>query len=68
VIAWGGEPSVQPFLPLNALRRDAFKVAYDWDGPRLRAMQRFDNRHLWRAIPLRASRQPRRAAPLFAQL
>lgn len=23
VIAWGGEPSVQPLLPLNALRRDA---------------------------------------------
>lgn len=28
VIAWGGEPSVQPLLPLNALRRDAYKVAY----------------------------------------
>jgi hypothetical protein len=68
VIAWGGEPYVQPFLPLNALRRDAYKVAYDWDVPRLRAMQRFYNRHVWRAIPLRAYRQPRRAAPLFAHL
>lgn len=68
VIAWGGEPYVQPFLPLNALRRDAYKMAYDWDVPRLRAMQRFYNRHLWRAIPLRAYRQPRGAAPLFAHL
>jgi pyruvate-formate lyase-activating enzyme len=68
VIAWGGEPYVQPLLPLNALRRDAYKIAYDWDGPRLRAMQRFYNRHVWRAIPLRAYRQPRSAAPLFAHL
>jgi pyruvate-formate lyase-activating enzyme len=68
VIAWGGEPYVQPLLPLNALRRGAYKVAYDWDVPRLRAMQRYYNRHLWRAIPLRAYRQPRSAAPLFAQL
>ena len=68
VIAWGGEPYVQPLLPLNALRRDAYKIAYDWDGPRLRAMQRYYNRHVWRTIPLRAYRQPRSAAPLFAQL
>ena len=68
VIAWGGEPYVQPFLPLNALRRDAYKVAYDWDVPRLRAMQRFYNRHVWRTIPLPAYRQPRSAAPLFAHL
>jgi hypothetical protein len=68
VIAWGGEPYVQPLLPLNALRRDAYKVAYDWDVARLRAMQRYYNRHVWRAIPLRAYRQPRSAAPLFAQL
>jgi hypothetical protein len=52
VIAWGGEPYVQPLMPLNALARDHLKVAYDWDGPKLKAMQRYYNRHLWRRLPI----------------
>lgn len=48
VIEWGGEPYVQPLMPLNALSRQDIKVAYDWTADRLRAFQRYYNRHLWR--------------------
>ena len=51
VIEWGGEPYVQPLLPLNALRRHDFKVAHDWTERKLRDMQRYYNRHLWRYVP-----------------
>jgi hypothetical protein len=62
VLAWGGETYVQPLLPLNALRRDAYKVAYDWTAQKLRDFQRYYNRHLWRTVPLRDYR-PRQDAP-----
>jgi hypothetical protein len=58
VIVWGGEPYVQPLVPLNALARDHLKVAYDWDVPRLKAMQRYYNRHLWRSLPIWEYRTP----------
>jgi hypothetical protein len=62
VITWGGEPYVQPLLPLNALRRDAYKIAHDWTAHHLRDFQRYYNRHLWRTVPLRDYR-PRQDVP-----
>lgn len=52
VIEWGGEPYVQPLLPLNALDRDHLKVAYNWTWQQLKDFQRYYNRHLWRYVPL----------------
>lgn len=62
VIAWGGEPYVQPYLPLNALRRNAYKIAYDWTPQQLRDFQRYYNRHVWRTVPL-ADYRPRQGEP-----
>jgi hypothetical protein len=58
VLEWGGEPYVQPLMPLNALARDHLKVAYDWEVATLKAMQRYYNRHLWRALPIWEYRTP----------
>ncbi len=53
VIEWGGEPCVQPMIPLNALRRDDLKIAYDWDFQNLKDFQRYYYRYLWRSdIPI----------------
>lgn len=54
VLAWGGEPYVQPLLPLNALSRYAYKLAHGWTAQALRDTARYYNRHLWRAIPFSA--------------
>lgn len=62
VIAWGGEPYVQPLMPLNALRRSDLKIAHDWTLDKLRDMQRFYNKHLWRSFHLREYK-PRRYQP-----
>jgi len=53
VIAWGGEPFCQPFIPLNALARTQLKIAYDWTAPLLKDFARYFNRHLWRSLSLR---------------
>jgi len=47
VIAWGGEPYVQPFILLNALEKKP-AIRHDWTELRLRQVQRWVNRHLWR--------------------
>lgn len=52
VIEWGGEPYVQPLMPLNALSRDHLKVGYDWTFQKLKDFQRYYNRHLWRYMKL----------------
>lgn len=52
VIEWGGEPYLQPVMPLNALSRDTLRLAHGWTYTQLRDMQRFYNRHLWRSMPL----------------
>jgi hypothetical protein len=52
VIEWGGEPYVQPVMPLNALSRDDLKVNFDWTFKKLKDMQRFYNRHLYHAFPI----------------
>lgn len=67
VLEWGGEPYVQPLLPLNALTRRAYKIAYDWSPQRLRDMQRYYNRHLWRALPLHDYHPRQGEPPPFAE-
>jgi len=49
VIAWGGEPYVQPFMYLNALEKKP-AVKHDWTELKLRQVQRWVNRHLWRKV------------------
>ena len=51
IIEWGGEPYCQPVMTLNALDRYQYRVLYDWTREKLRAFQRYANRHLWRYIP-----------------
>lgn len=47
VIGWGGEPYAQAFIKLNALKKEP-RVRHDWTPQRLRWVQRWVNRHLWR--------------------
>lgn len=47
VIDSGGEPYVQPMIQLNSLEKKP-KVRYDWTEQKLRHVQRWANRHLWR--------------------
>jgi hypothetical protein len=47
VIAWGGEPYAQPVMKLNALDRRPI-VRFDWTERRLKQVQRWVNRRLWR--------------------
>jgi hypothetical protein len=50
VIASGGEPYVQPMIQLNSLKKEP-KVRYDWTAQKLRHVQRWANRHIWRYAP-----------------
>ncbi|HEY1433210.1 MAG TPA: hypothetical protein VGF39_16510, partial [Stellaceae bacterium] len=50
VIAWGGEPYAQPFLKLNALEKIP-AIRHDWTAEKLRHVQRWVNRWLWRYTP-----------------
>ena len=68
VIAWGGEPFLQPLIPLNALSKNQLKVAYDWDFRKLKAMQRYYNRHLWRYFPLHEYRRAKDEPPPFRKV
>ena len=49
VIAWGAEPYVQPFIKLNALEKKPV-IRHDWSELRLKQVQRWCNRHLWRSV------------------
>ena len=49
VIALGGEPYAQPFLKLNALEKKP-AVRHDWTDLKLRQVQRWVNRHIWRKV------------------
>jgi hypothetical protein len=68
VIELGGEPYAQPFLKLNALKKEP-ALRHDWTLEKLRAVQRWVNRHLWRKVPFEdyagSSFNPRQRA-LFA--
>jgi hypothetical protein len=50
VIAAGGEPYVQPFIKLNSLTKKP-AIRHDWTLQRLRHVQRWVNRHIWRKAP-----------------
>lgn len=50
VIAWGGEPHVQPYIKLNALEKRPH-VRFDWTEQRLRDVARWANGHVWRSAP-----------------
>jgi hypothetical protein len=65
VIEWGGEPYVQPIMPLNALDRNHLKVAYDWTFTQLKDFQRYYNRHLWRYVKLYEYSNRKGQAPVF---
>ena len=47
VIAWGGEPHVQPVMKLNALERRPW-VRFDWTEQRLRDVARWANAWVWK--------------------
>jgi len=47
VIAWGGEPHVQPYIKLNALERKPYP-RFDWAPQGLTDVARWANRRLWR--------------------
>jgi hypothetical protein len=46
-IEWGGEPHVQPYIPLNAEVREP-KARFDWTVQRLRDVARWANSRQWR--------------------
>jgi hypothetical protein len=62
VIAWGGEPHVQPYIKLNALKRRPW-ARFDWTVQRLTDVARWANGHLWRKTPFdeydRSAKKPR---------
>lgn len=66
VIAAGGEPYAQPFIKLNALTKEP-AIRHDWTAQKLRHVQRWVNRHLWRKTRFEdydasAKTNPRKAA------
>lgn len=53
VIAWGGEPHVQPYIKLNALHRVPH-VRFDWTAQRLKDVGRWANAFLWKKVAFSA--------------
>ena len=51
VIAWGGEPHVQPYIKLNALEKRPH-VRHDWTAQALTDVTRWANRYLWKYTSL----------------
>src|SRR3546814_16781924 len=47
VIDLGGEPYVQPVMKLNALTKEHW-VRHDWTAQKLKQVQRWVNRRVWR--------------------
>lgn len=66
IIDWGGEPFVQPMMPLNALNRDNKKIAYDWTHRKLKDFARYYNRWLWRSMSLTEYKSRKNEQPVFA--
>lgn len=50
VIDSGAEPYAQPMIQLNALKKEP-KVRYDWTALKLKQVQRWVNRRIWRKAP-----------------
>ncbi len=66
VIGWGGEPYAQAFIKLNALQKEP-RVRYDWTSQKLKWVQRWVNRRIWRKTKFEdynpsIKTNPRRAA------
>lgn len=47
VVAWGGEPHAQPYIKLNALRKEPH-LRFDWTARDLTDIARISNRWLYR--------------------
>jgi len=62
VIAWGGDPYVQPFIKLNALDKAAH-VRHDWTRQKLIDVSRWCNRWLWKQMPFSEYRGSVKSAP-----
>jgi hypothetical protein len=50
VIEAGAEPYAQPMIQLNSLKKEP-KVRYDWTAQKLKHVQRWVNRRIWRYAP-----------------
>jgi hypothetical protein len=50
VIDSGGEPYAQPFIKLNSLTKEP-AVRHDWTAHKLKQVQRWVNRRIWRVAP-----------------
>jgi len=50
VIEWGGEPHVQPMIPMYSLEKKPI-VRFDWTVQKLRDLSRWSNRWIWRTVP-----------------
>lgn len=61
VIAWGGEPHAQPFIKLNALRKEP-QIRFDWTPQALTDMARWANRFLWKYTPFEEYRRSARSS------
>lgn len=68
IIAWGGEPFVQPMVPLNALSRDNLKIVHDWTFQKLKDFARYYNRWLWRSMLLTEYSNRKNERPIFANV
>jgi len=69
VIAWGGEPHVQPFMKLNALEKQP-AVRHDWTAQELRDVARWANRYLWKYTSLkdyRSSTKTSRSQAIYSE-
>jgi hypothetical protein len=62
VIDWGGEPHAQPFIKLNALRKEP-DVRHDWSRQKLVDMARWTNGFVWRSAPFSEYQRSRTTAP-----
>jgi len=62
VIAWGGEPYVQPYMKLTA-RVKAPHVMHDWTDRELRDVQKWANAYVWRRAPFSEFRRSLRLKP-----
>lgn len=61
VIAWGGEPHVQPYMKLNALEKKPH-VRFDWSAQMLRDVTRWSNRYLWKYAPFEDYRRSEKSS------
>lgn len=62
VIAWGGEPHVQPYMKLNALDRKPFP-RFDWNEQKLRDVARWANSPMiWRKVPFAQYRRSKKTS------